>query len=84
MYKPLRWPTEHRPFDLTDRLRHALASVLSAASRGLDRWANDLMAPPEPLVRDQVLEFHSNPGDLGGTLYVNGRRVGKLPGVMRL
>jgi hypothetical protein len=80
----LYWPPDHRAIDLAGRLRQAAAGALRAASRGLDRWAHDLTAPPKSAVHDQVLEFHVAPGDNGGTVYVNGRRVGKLPGVMRL
>lgn len=67
-------------------LRHATATVLRRAGRGLDRLGRRLAADASaaPATVDPVLEFYAEAGAPEGALYVDGRRVGVLPGVTRL
>lgn len=65
--------------------RKAVAQALRASARRLIAWAS-LWQPPEPAAQatPQWLEFHAEAGAPEGALYVNGQRVGVVPGVTRL
>jgi hypothetical protein len=83
-----RMPISH-PLALAPagRPRLALAQLLRQAGRSLVRLSRRLKpgrmpsttAAPEP-----VLEFYAEAGAPEGALYVDGRRIGVLPGVTRL
>jgi hypothetical protein len=46
--------------------------------------AHRMDPPGKPRLADPVLEFYGDASAPEGALYVDGRRVGVLPGVMRL
>lgn len=82
MSKTLSWhPALPAP---APRLRRALARRLRIAGRALARWARRWAAAEAPPTHDPVLEFYAEAGAPEGALYVDGRRVGVLPGVTRL
>jgi hypothetical protein len=64
--------------------RRALARLLRVAGHGLSRWAHHLVAAERVPVHEPMLEFYAEAGAPEGALYVDGRRVGVLPGVTRL
>jgi hypothetical protein len=69
------------------RARRALAATLQRAAAGLAAAAHRLAAeraPPAPSEVAPWLEFHADAGAPEGALYVNGVRVGTLPGIGRL
>ena len=66
------------------RLRRALARSLRITGRGLARWARRWAAAERLPQHDPVLEFYAEAGAPEGALYIDGRRVGVLPGVTRL
>jgi hypothetical protein len=69
------------------RSRLIAARALGAASALLGRLAAALSASAAPrLTREasQVLELYAEAGAPEGTLYLDGERVGFLPGVKRL
>lgn len=83
MSKTLSW---HAPVP-PGAWRRPLARTLRVAGRGLARWARRLApaAAAEALpVADPVVEFYAEAGAPEGALFVDGRRVGVLPGVTRL
>lgn len=84
MDKTFDWPTHARPPDPWHRLRWSVAGLLHTASRGLDRWAQQLAVAPAMPQHDAVLEFHADAGGADGALYRNGQRVATLRGVPRL
>lgn len=64
--------------------RRRLARALRAAGRTLAAWGRRL-TPAEPGPSPEpVLEFYAEAGAPEGALYVDGNRVGVLPGVTRL
>lgn len=81
-------------------LQHGLTRLLLALARGLRASAHRLdrlvlsqqaaaaarsMAAPETLARPGAqLEFSRRPGDPAGAVYLDGERLGSLPGVTRL
>ena len=80
MSKSLSWPASAPAHDW----RRPAALLLRLSSRLMARWARRL-APRDPVARPEpVLEFYAEAGAPEGALYVDGRRVGVLPGVMRL
>lgn len=85
MMKTTPWTLEPARGRHSGRTRAAVAGVLRAASTLLARLAVRLhvaehAAPP----CDPLFEFYADAGAPEGALYVDGRRVGVLPGVMRL
>ena len=84
MDKTFDWPAHVPPPDPWHRLRRGVAGLLHAASRGLDRWAQQLAVVPAAPLRDVVLEFHALAGGTDGVLYRDGQRVATLRGVTRL
>lgn len=54
------------------------------AAHALRRAAHRLLAAERAPVHEPVLEFHAEAGAPEGALYVDGRRIGVLPGVTRL
>jgi hypothetical protein len=79
----LSWPEAPAPAALS---RRAVAAVLVAASRVLDRVAQRLIEPraaPDAVLRG-VVEFHAEAGAPEGAIYVDGQFVAFLPGVARL
>lgn len=89
MDKLLVWHPEVLP--PARQRRRALARVLQAGSRALDALARRIAAAERPAgapaaVRTPgpVLEFYAEAGAPEGALYVDGRLVGRLPGVTRL
>jgi hypothetical protein len=85
MEKYIAWPAPV-PGWPSAALRRAAATILRRAGRGLDRLGRRLAvgAPAAPAAADPVLEFYAEAGAPEGALYVDGRRVGVLPGVTRL
>lgn len=80
MSKTLTWHPEVPP----GALRRQLARALRATGRALVGSAHRLVrAAPVP-AHEPVLEFYAEAGAPEGALYVDGRRVGVLPGVTRL
>jgi hypothetical protein len=77
MSKTLTWAAAPRRCLPVLRLA---ARLLRLAARALDRWAR----APAPDDRATLFEFHAEAGAPEGALYVNGRFVGRLPGVTRL
>ncbi|GAB4039773.1 MAG: hypothetical protein Fur0014_09750 [Rubrivivax sp.] len=65
-------------------LRRAAARALRHAARRLLGWAHRLTAERREPAHEPVLEFYAEAGAPEGALYVDGRRVGVLPGVTRL
>ena len=84
MSKTLSWPLEPRPPWAIRTARRWAVTSLRAAGRWLDGWAGHLAAAEAPPTHPPVLEFHAEAGAPEGALYVDGRRVGVLPGVTRL
>jgi hypothetical protein len=84
MDKTLDWPARAQSTDPWHRLRWGVAGLLRTASRGLDRWAQQLAVVPATPSHEGVLEFHAEAGGTHGALYRNGQRVATLPGVARL
>jgi hypothetical protein len=81
MSKSLTWHLEVPP---AGAWRRHTARVLRTTGRLLAAWSRRL-APAEPVARrEPVLEFYAEAGAPEGALYVDGRRVGVLPGVTRL
>jgi hypothetical protein len=64
--------------------RHAAARTLRMAAHRLTAWAHELIAAERAPATEPVLEFYAEAGAPEGALYVNGHRVGVLPGVTRL
>lgn len=83
MDKTLSW---HRvvPAPAPRLVRRAMARTLRAASHWLHRWARHLLATELAPAHEPVLEFYAEAGAPEGALYIDGRRVGVLPGVTRL
>lgn len=85
MSKPLRWvlePTATRP---GAPLRHLAASSLRCASAVLARISRRLRTRHRQAESSSAFfEFHAEAGAPEGALFVDGVRVGTLPGVTRL
>lgn len=84
MSKTLSW---HAPVP-PGAWRRTLARTLRLAGHGLSRWARRL-APAAAAATalpdaDPAVEFYAEAGAPEGALFVDGRRVGVLPGVTRL
>jgi hypothetical protein len=81
MSKTLTWHPEVPP---TGAWRRPVARLMRVAGRALAAWSRRLV-PTGPVARHEpVLEFYAEAGAPEGALYVDGRRVGVLPGVTRL
>lgn len=65
-------------------LRLTLARVLRSTSHLLAAQARRLAATERLPAHEPMLEFYAEAGAPEGALYVDGRRVGVLPGVTRL
>lgn len=65
------------------RWRRRLARGLRVGAHGLARWARRL-APARGAAADPLVEFYAEAGAPEGALFVDGQRVGVLPGVKRL
>jgi hypothetical protein len=80
MSKTLTWQAVAPPA----AWRRRLARTLRVTGRALAAWARRLV-PPEPAPRPEpVLEFYAEAGAPEGALFIDGQRVGVLPGVTRL
>ena len=65
--------------------RRALAQVLRKSGRALDRLGRRLTTRTAlPTAKDPIVEFYAEAGAPEGALFINGQRVGVLPGVNRL
>jgi hypothetical protein len=65
--------------------RRPAARALRLVGRALAATARRLAPPDRPQpAHDPVLEFYAEAGAPEGALYVDGRRIGVLPGVTRL
>ena len=85
MMKTTPWALEPARVPHTGRAREAAADVLRGASALLARLALRLRATEHATtLREPVLEFYAEAGAPEGALYVDGHRVGVLPGVTRL
>lgn len=84
MSKTLTWSLEPRPTGPARWARRLAAGTLRRIGQGLDAWAHRLALPEPAPVGEPQLEFHREAGAPEGALYVDGRRVGVLPGVTRL
>jgi hypothetical protein len=85
MLKTTPWTLEPARDRHSGRAREAAADVLRSASALLARLALRLRATEHAAtVSEPVLEFYAEAGAPEGALYVDGRRVGVLPGVTRL
>ena len=83
MHKTLHWsaPIERRHH----RGRHAAAWALRRASAALARIARRLCRAEAAVERPEpTVEFYAEAGAPEGALFVDGVRVGSLPGVTRL
>lgn len=88
MSKSMEWTLEPAGPGSGHRWRRRLAAGLSVASAWLGRLALHLHGS-EPCsapvsTAEPVLEFYAEAGAPEGALYVDGLRVGVLPGVSRL
>lgn len=88
LIKPLSTRPSHPALPLeVPALRRGLAVTLRAASRLLQRMAQQLAATPArslALAPTPLLEFHAEAGAPEGALYVDGVLLGHLAGVRRL
>jgi hypothetical protein len=85
MSKPLRWVLEPATTLPGAPVRHLVSRGLRCASAVLARLSRRLHGrshAAEP--SSMVLEFHAEAGAPEGALFVDGVRVGTLPGVTRL
>jgi len=65
--------------------RRGVAAALHQAGSRLLAWAKQWQLPEQARpAGPQTLEFHAEAGAPEGALYVDGQRVGVLPGVTRL
>lgn len=80
MDKSLSW---HEPVPFFS-LRRLVALVLRRSVRALAAWSRRVAPPAAPAASDPVLEFYAEAGAPEGALFINGQRVGVLPGVTRL
>lgn len=84
MSKSLAWPAA----TAAGRIpwwRRAAALILRKAGRGLDRLGRRLASTAVPDADEEpILEFYAEAGAPEGALFINGHRVGVLPGVTRL
>lgn len=80
MHETLTW----HPSMPTRGLRRTAARTMRLTGRGLVRWARRLLADERAPAHEPVLEFYAEAGAPEGALFVDGRRVGVLPGVTRL
>ncbi|MEO7246566.1 MAG: hypothetical protein ABIX12_15645 [Rubrivivax sp.] len=84
MSKTLSWHDAAVPAP-SGAWRRPAARLLRLAGRGLAAWARRLApASHAQPAHDPVLEFYAEAGAPEGALYVDGRRIGVLPGVTRL
>lgn len=85
MAKSLPWqPLLPPPAPSRYRARRLVARLLRWLSRGLAMSARRLAASEPYPSREPVLEFYAEAGAPEGALFVDGQRVGVLPGVTRL
>lgn len=80
MHKTMTW----HPAMPTHGLRRVAARTMRATGRRLVTWAHRLLAADRMPAHEPVLEFYAEAGAPEGALYVDGRRIGVLPGVTRL
>jgi hypothetical protein len=83
MHKTLSWRPV-APAPAPGGLRRGVSRTLRVVGHGLQRWARHLVAAEPRLAHEPVLEFYAEAGAPEGALYVDGRRIGVLPGVTRL
>lgn len=84
MSKQIAWPAALAAWP-TPLWRRAAALVLRKAGRALDRLGRRLAVHAASVpAEDPVLEFYAEAGAPEGALFINGQRVGVLPGVTRL
>jgi hypothetical protein len=68
-----------------ESLRAAVAQALRATAAHLLAWASRWQPAQEQISgATPCLEFHAEAGAPEGALYLNGERIGVLPGVTRL
>jgi hypothetical protein len=85
MSKPLRWVLEPAATLPGAPVRQLAARSLRCASTVLARLSRRLRARQRPAESSSVFfEFHAEAGAPEGALFVDGVRVGTLPGVTRL
>ena len=87
MSKSMEWTLEPAASGPGHRVRRGLAALLSMASAWLGRLALHLHGSEPaltPTATEPVFEFYAEAGAPEGALYVDGLRVGVLPGVSRL
>jgi hypothetical protein len=80
MNKTMTWHPAMPPAGL----RRVVARTMRLTGRQLVTWASRLLAEPRAPAHEPMLEFYAEAGAPEGALYVDGRRVGVLPGVTRL
>lgn len=80
MHKTTTWHPAMPPHGL----RRVAARTMRATGRRLVTWAHRMLAAERAPAHEPVLEFYAEAGAPEGALYVDGRRVGVLPGVTRL
>lgn len=85
MHKSWSAPVGPLAPSVSDTARRWMAHALHQAGARLQRWAQvwqpaaDAQSPA-----DARLEFHAEAGAPEGALYLDGQRIGVLPGVTRL
>lgn len=82
-FKEVSWHVD-APHPLADAARVLAAALLANASAVLGRLSARLVTRPHAAVADPMLEFHAEAGAPEGALYVDGRLVGWIEGVIRL
>lgn len=80
MSKSLTWHASVPP----SPWRRHVARLLRVAARALAAWGRRLGPGARTPAAEPMLEFYAEAGAPEGALYVDGRRVGVLPGVTRL
>lgn len=87
MSKSMAWTLEPAAAGFSRRVRLALAAGLKWASVRMGRAALRVRGPVPvdgAVCGEPVLEFYAEAGAPEGALYVDGVRVGVVPGVARL
>lgn len=84
MSKPVPWALAPVPASSFDTLRRCAVRVLRQAATRLWRLSRRLHRVPQVPAAERVLEFHAEAGAPEGALFVDGVRVGTLPGIQRL
>ncbi|MCW5632419.1 MAG: hypothetical protein KIT17_03715 [Rubrivivax sp.] len=86
MYRELHYAAPSPRLAASRGARALAAAVLRSASALLARLAGAVAGAAAEAVpaREPVIEFHAEAGAPEGALFVDGKRVGVLPGVSRL